>query len=217
MRLDLVSIRADWRGLSWICCEIRYRHSQMRLNYATDGLGAKLPVSMHAIDLPRWPPKGKRRKLDQLWLEVLESRGLGAVVAEAATQPPGELWKATDEFNQRLFWECHETLEGIWLKTEYPIRLFYHAIIKVAVGFHHMARHNRHGARVKLADGIRLLRLFQPGFYGVRTDELSRESSAFLVRLENAGPVDWKMLDALTLPRIGMVDAAPEEGPLSED
>ena len=174
-------------------------------------------MSMQAIDLPRWPPRGKRRKLDQQWLEVLESRGLGAVLDETAEQPPAELWVALDEFNQRLFWECHETLEDLWLKTEYPLRLFYHAIIKVAVGFHHMARHNRHGARVKLADGMRLLQPFQPSFYGVRTDELGRESSAFLVRLGNAGPMDWKILDAMALPRIGMVGEAPVEGLLSED
>lgn len=158
------------------------------------------------VDLPRWPSGGNRRQLDSLWLGQLELRGLQALMPESPGAPPEELHKAIEEFNSGLFWECHETLEDVWRKTPYPLRFFYHAIIKAAVGFHHLARHNRHGARVKLSDAVRLLPLFQPRFLGVRTDLLLRDASWWLSRLDAGGPVDWHELDALPRPTIGTWD-----------
>ena len=81
------------------------------------------------------------------------------------------------------FWECHETLEDVWRESPYPFRLFYHAVIKTAVGFHHLTAHNRHGARVKLRDGVELLELFQPEWMGVRTDSApGRRNGVAVVR-----------------------------------
>ena len=45
-----------------------------------------------------------------------------------------------EQFNGGEFWECHETLEDVWRETPYPFRLFHHAVIKTAVGFHHLTR-----------------------------------------------------------------------------
>ena len=116
------------------------------------------------IDLPPQPSKGNRRKLEGLWLEELERRGPKGPAAEEPERAPPSLYEAVDQFNAGLFWECHETLEAVWLETRYPLRFFYHGIIKAAVGFHHLSRHNVRGARPKLADSVRLLRLFQPRF-----------------------------------------------------
>ena len=82
------------------------------------------------------------------------------------------------------FWECHETLEDVWRESPYPFRLFYHAVIKTAVGFHHLTVHNRHGARVKLRDGVELLELFQPEWMGVRTDLLLTDAKEWLSFVE---------------------------------
>jgi hypothetical protein len=157
----------------------------------------------NVIELPRWPSGGNRRALEESWLEQLEPGGLSAFMPEIPTEPPEELYKAVEEFNSRLFWECHETLEEVWRETPYPLRFFYHAIIKAAVGFHHLSRHNRHGARVKLSDAVRLLPLFQPHFLGVRTDLLLGDASEWLSRLDADGPVNWHELDALPRPTIG--------------
>ena len=150
---------------------------------------------MEENDLPCWPSKGNRRKLDELWLKKLECDGTSAFLTETPAEAPPELYKALEEFNGRMFWECHETLEDIWRNTPYPLRFFYHAIIKVAVGFHHLYRHNRHGARVKLSDGVRLLRLFPPSFLGVRTDLLCRDASTWLAWVESVGPIEWMELE----------------------
>lgn len=161
------------------------------------------------VGLPRWPSKGDRRNLEQRWLEKLELAGEGLDLEDLPAGTPRQLAKAVEEFNRRLFWECHETLEDVWRETPYPERFFYHAIIKAAVGFHHMSRHNLHGARVKLWDAVRLLRLFHPGCMGLRTDMLLQGTTELLMRLEVDSPVDWAALDALPTPTIREADSVP--------
>ena len=113
---------------------------------------------------------------------------------------------AIEQFNRGEFWECHETLEDVWRETAYPFRLFYHAVIKTAVGFHHLTRHNRHGAQVKLRDGVELLELFQPVWMGVRTDLLLADAMEWLSYVE-APTVAWSELDGRAKPRIVTADA----------
>ena len=50
-------------------------------------------------------------------------------------QDDSRLQKGIDEFNQRLFFECHETLEEIWLEDHGEDRKFYQGIIQIAAGY----------------------------------------------------------------------------------
>ena len=156
-------------------------------------------------DLAQWPSGGNRRRLEGQWLGQLERYGLPAFLPEPPAKAPLGLHKAIEQFNDGAFWDCHETLEVVWLKTPYPLRLFYHSIIKTAVGFHHMRRHNRNGARVKLSDGVRLLPLFSPVYMGVRTGHLLEDSSGWLARVTGTDPLDWAELDLLPTPTIHTV------------
>ena len=52
---------------------------------------------------------------------------------EAARDP--RLIKGIAEFNQGLYFECHETLEEIWLEEHGEERLFYQGLIQIAAGF----------------------------------------------------------------------------------
>ena len=45
------------------------------------------------------------------------------------------LVKGIDEFNNRLFFECHESLEEIWLEEHGEDRAFYQGLIQVAAGY----------------------------------------------------------------------------------
>ena len=155
-------------------------------------------------ELSRWPSGGNRRILEERWLDYLERHGLPQRIVEQPSKPL-ELRQAIEEFNSGAFWHCHETLEELWLNTPYPLRFFYHSIIKTAVGFHHVGHHNRHGSRVKLADSVRLLRLFQPAFMGVRTEELLREIVEWVARVDHAEQVHWQELDDLPRPTIATV------------
>jgi len=118
------------------------------------------------MNLPTHPPKGQRQSLDQLWLTKLEQEGRGALPRCRPKRPP-ELRIAVTQFNQGLYWQCHETLEEIWMSEEYPWRLFYHGLIKAAVGLLHLERHNRLGAIIKLNDAERALAPFIPDMMGI--------------------------------------------------
>ena len=163
-------------------------------------------AEIQVFDLPTWPPKGQRRKLEQQWIELIERDGLPEGWLESPSQIPQELFKAVDEYNEGQYWECHETLEEVWLGTSYPLRFFYHAIIKAAVGFHHLYRRNHHGARVKMSDSLRLLPFFQPTFMDVRTDEMFDQVSAWVGRLDR-DVVDWDELHALPSPTIHLASS----------
>jgi len=52
---------------------------------------------------------------------------------KAAHDP--RLIKGIDEFNNRLFFECHESLEEIWLEEHGEDRAFYQGLIQVAAGY----------------------------------------------------------------------------------
>jgi predicted metal-dependent hydrolase len=45
------------------------------------------------------------------------------------------LVKGVEEFNNHRFFECHETLEEIWLEEHGEDRLFYQGLIQVAAGY----------------------------------------------------------------------------------
>lgn len=150
-------------------------------------------------------PFRNRRALDAQWAAALRRHGIDRFGGGRPTDPPRELHRAIEQFNRTEFWECHETLEDVWRETPYPFRLFYHAIIKTSVGFHHLSAHNRHGARVKLRDGVELLELFQPEWMGVRTDLLRADATEWLSYVE-AQTVQWSELDCRAKPSIVTAD-----------
>ena len=118
------------------------------------------------MNLPTHPPKGQRQSLDQLWLTKLEQEGRGELL-RCIPKRPSALGIAVTQFNEGQYWQCHETLEEIWLPEEYPLRLFYHGLIKAAVGLLNLQRHNRRGAGKKLKDAKCTLSPFVPSMMGI--------------------------------------------------
>jgi len=157
-------------------------------------------------DLAKYPSKGKRQELDHRWLALLHRDGLSPFL-DSVPGPPADLSLAIEEFNRGQYWQCHETLEGIWLPEHYPWRLFYHGLIKAAVGLLHLERHNRHGAVVKLGDADYTLAPFLPQFMGVDTDRLRRDVMERLALLTADGPVRWEAVDQL--PPVQIFDHPP--------
>src|SRR5438067_12029672 len=71
--------------------------------------------------------------------------------------PPPELRVAVEQFNAGEFFECHETLEALWLAECEPLRRLYQGILQVGVAFHHQRRGNYHGTMRLLTSGIAYL------------------------------------------------------------
>ena len=156
-------------------------------------------------DIPEWPSRGDRRRIEERWLQGLERWGLQDFLPAPPTEAPSGLDQAIDQFNAGGFWERHETQEAVWLRTPYPLRLFYHAIIKAAAGFYHASRHNRHGTQVKLSDSVRGLAVFPSEYLGVDTGRLRDELAAWLRNIYGPEPVDWTAVEAQPKPRIHRV------------
>lgn len=68
-------------------------------------------------------------------------------------------------FNDGQHYECHETLEAVWLDTQGPEKGFYQGLIHVATAFHHVRRRNMKGARLLLRSGHELLGPYADGFH----------------------------------------------------
>ncbi|MDR7555379.1 MAG: DUF309 domain-containing protein [Armatimonadota bacterium] len=105
-------------------------------------------------------------------------------------------------FNAGLFFECHEFFEGIWRRAPAADRPCYQGIILVAAAFYHYEKGNLHGARVKLAEGIKRLRRCAPARVGLQIDGWLQRLDPWLARIargEPGRPLEAHEIPALTL------------------
>jgi uncharacterized protein len=158
-------------------------------------------MTMSTGDLPEYPTRGNRRRLDEAWLELLHRDGAARFLKQVPNGPAG-LIDAVEEFNQGMYWQCHETLEGLWIPEGYPLRLFYHGLIKAAVGLLHLERRNHPGALAKLRDAQYTLYPFSPGFMGLDIARLRVDLAERLARVEGDGLVDWEAVAGLPAVRL---------------
>jgi predicted metal-dependent hydrolase len=89
------------------------------------------------------------------------------------------------QFNERLFFECHETLEEIWSGVRGPSRDFFQGLIQVAVGFHHLGNDNRPGAIAVLRRALGRLERYPPRYAGVELAPLRDAVAVWLACLES--------------------------------
>ncbi len=100
---------------------------------------------------------------------------------------PPEFWLGVEEFNHQAFYECHDTLEALWIEAMEPEKRFYQGVLQIAVACHHLSNLNWRGAVMLLGEGIRRLEDYIPDDYGVDVTELVDQSTALLVVLQKAG------------------------------
>lgn len=77
------------------------------------------------------------------------------------------LLKGIEEFNQGLFFECHETLEEIWLEEHGEDRQFYQGIIQIAAGYFKWEQGVLIGAIKLWHSGMEKLAAYPPNHFGV--------------------------------------------------
>jgi hypothetical protein len=78
--------------------------------------------------------------------------------------------KGIDEFNQRLFFECHETLEEIWLEEHGEERRFYQGIIQIAAGYFKWEQGVPAGAIKLWRSGLEKLEPYGPVYLGINVE-----------------------------------------------
>ena len=80
--------------------------------------------------------------------------------------------KGIEEFNQGLFFECHETLEEIWLEEAGEDRKFYQGLIQIAAGYFKLEQGVPAGALKLWAMGLEKIALYRPVYLGINVDSL---------------------------------------------
>ena len=74
---------------------------------------------------------------------------------------PDEFWQGIEQFNQQQFYDCHNTLEAIWIDAEPSEKNFYQGILQIAVALHHLSNLNWRGAVILMGEGINRLRFYE--------------------------------------------------------
>jgi uncharacterized protein len=94
--------------------------------------------------------------------------------------------KGIEEFNDRLFFECHETLEEIWLEDHGYDRKFYQGLIQIAAGYFKLEQGVPPGALKLWRMGLEKLAPYRPIHLGIGVDALIGAVAEDLAMLDAA-------------------------------
>lgn len=110
--------------------------------------------------------------------------------------------EGVDRFNERRYWNAHESWERLWLCASPPLKQFLQGLIQLAAAYHHVQRGNVAGA-VRLFDSaLSKLAPYPPGHCGINRESVTREAEAD--RLASASGA----VDSVRFPRIPVPDAS---------
>ena len=119
--------------------------------------------------------------------------------------------KGVAQFNDRLYFECHDTLEDLWSGVRGPSRDFFQGLIQVAVAFHHLTRGNLAGAESLLLRALGRLAKYPERYYGFDLAALRAELTSWLARVRAGEVGDLALADPPTWP--AAPDVAPSVSP----
>ena len=126
---------------------------------------------------------------------------------QCTDSPPGQLLQGIREFNNREWFECHETVEDLWIGSEGELRDFYQGIIQIAVALHHWRNGNFGGAVSLLKGGTGYLRHVSGVCLWVDVAALIAAADRMRAALEELGRERMESLDPALIPRITTVSA----------
>jgi hypothetical protein len=121
--------------------------------------------------------------------------------------PPEMLLQAIDEFNRGDWFDCHESLEELWVGEEGETREFYQGLLQIAVALYHWRDGNFAGAVRLLEMGVGHLRLVGSLCQGVDVTDLIAASGRFREELDSLGPDRMAELAPRLVPRVRLAKA----------
>jgi predicted metal-dependent hydrolase len=116
-----------------------------------------------------------------------------------------QLFLAIRQFNEGLWFECHETLEDLWVGEDGEMRYFYQGILQVAVALHHWRNGNYKGAVSLLEGGAGYLRRVQPVCQRIDVSGLIAAADTLRDALTGLGPDRMQVLDSALIPRLRLI------------
>jgi predicted metal-dependent hydrolase len=121
--------------------------------------------------------------------------------------PPGKLLQGIREFNSSEWFECHETVEDLWIGSEGEVRDFYQGIIQIAVALHHWRNGNFGGAVSLLKGGAGYLGRVAGVCQWIDVAGLIADACRMRAALEELGRERMESLDPSFIPLIKTVSA----------
>jgi predicted metal-dependent hydrolase len=126
---------------------------------------------------------------------------------ECSDSPSGEILQALGEFNRGDWYDCHETLEDLWIGSEDEPRWFYQGLLQVAVALHHWRNGNYGGAISLLNGGIGYLQRVSPVCQRIEVARFIAETERFREELTRLGPERMAELPAAMFPKMRLAAA----------
>ena len=123
-------------------------------------------------------------------------------ISACQEMPPPGLGDGVAEFNRHLFFECHETLEALWVAEPRPIRELYQGILQVGVAFYHLKALRYRPAVTLLERGMGYLWPFAPQCMGIDVAGLLADVKRCLVAVQALGSEDLEQFDWTLVPKI---------------
>ncbi len=124
--------------------------------------------------------------------------------------PSGALLRAFGEFNREEWFDCHETLEDLWIGSEGDPRWLYQGLLQVAVALHHWRNGNYGGALSLLEGGSGYLRRLPDACQRIDVADLLERVARCREALVQLGQERMAELDPALIPRLRLAPP-PEE------
>jgi uncharacterized protein len=121
--------------------------------------------------------------------------------------PPGQLLLAIRQFNSRQWFECHETLEDLWIGEEGEVRDLFQGVLQVAVALHHWRNGNYGGAVILFNGGVKLLSRVSQACLWVDVARLISDANRMREALEGLGRESMHEVDDSLVPQVRTVSA----------
>lgn len=122
--------------------------------------------------------------------------------------PPEELLLAIDQFNQGDWFECHETLEELWVGEKGEMRGFYQGLLQLAVALHHWRDGNFKGAMTLFKRGGECLGRVPPVCQSVDVVGLATGAAKLHEALGSLGEERMTELETRLILKVRLVEPA---------
>lgn len=119
--------------------------------------------------------------------------------------PPGQLLLGIRQFNAGEWYDCHETLEELWIGETGEVRDLLQGMLQIAVALHHWRNGNHGGAVSLLKGGVTYLQRVSDTCLWVDVAALIADADIVRSSLETLGREKSGALDRELLPRITTV------------
>lgn len=107
---------------------------------------------------------------------------------------PTDFWLGIKQFNKGDYYDCHDTIEAIWMDSHTINKGFYQGILQIAVALYHLNNLNWQGAAILLGEGINRLDAYEDSYGGINVAGLVQQAIDWLTALQETGPDEVQQL-----------------------